>query len=80
MVESVGSYLFHGSNQIHYSCPDLVFGLVKCLDEVLVYDRPLSGAEIGSYYDSTVPEPATLLVMVAGGLPLLLKRKRKSRA
>ena len=27
-----------------------------------------------------VPEPATLLIMAAAGLPLLLKRKRKSRA
>ncbi|HDZ21690.1 hypothetical protein LCGC14_0698150 [marine sediment metagenome] len=35
---------------------------------------------LGDGYGAAVPEPVTLLVMAAAGLPLLLKRKRKSRA
>jgi len=33
----------------------------------------------GSVLVAHAPEPATLFVMTAAGLPLLLKRKRKSR-
>lgn len=48
------------------------------IDEVLIYDRPLSGTEILDYYQS-VPEPATmtLLLVAAGGL--IKPRRRPSR-
>ena len=60
------------------------FGLsVAIYNDVAIVGSPNdthAGYNSGSAYLYEVPEPATLLVMAAAGLPLLLKRKRKSRA
>ena len=47
------------------------------IDEVLVYDRPLSAAEIGNYYQSIAPEPATMGMLVLGGLALMRRRSKR---
>jgi hypothetical protein len=41
------------------------------IDEVLVYDRPLTSTEVADYYAATVPEPATLGLLGLGALAIL---------
>lgn len=53
------------------------------IDELLIYDRPLSGTELGNYYNSVtaaVPEPSTLAMAVISllGLGLLGLRLRRT--
>ena len=55
----------------------LYFGNTGTLVELISGDIPESESYL---YQVPVPEPVTLLVMAAAGLPVLLKRKRKSRA
>ena len=45
------------------------------IDEVLIYDRLLSGAEIADYYAS-VPEPAIMSLLALGGSALLRRKKK----
>jgi len=49
------------------------------IDEVLIYDRPLSATEIDEYYRS-VPEPATMTLLLFGAGPLGLFRRRRQRS
>ncbi|MBT3201532.1 MAG: PEP-CTERM sorting domain-containing protein [Phycisphaerales bacterium] len=57
------------------------------IDDVAIWSTALSDAEVASIWNggagasiaSLVPEPATMFIMMAAGLPVLLKRKRKSR-
>ncbi|KKN81822.1 hypothetical protein LCGC14_0315880 [marine sediment metagenome] len=46
------------------------------IDEVLVYDRLWSAAEALDYYNATVPEPATVIVLALGAGALLKRRRR----
>ena len=48
--------------------------------QLFVTNQDPFGAYSVDGFQIFVPEPATLFIMAAAGLPLLLKRKRKSRA
>jgi T5SS/PEP-CTERM-associated repeat protein len=53
-----------------------ITGALSGLDYTLAYR---SEGALAGYTVLTVPEPATLLVLAAGGLPLLLRRRRNRR-
>lgn len=71
-----GAYDFNSARNGH---DRFVFGAATLLDEVLLYNRPLSPQEIGQIYsgqtqDPAVPEPLSA-GMVAGSLGLLVRRR-----
>lgn len=48
------------------------------IDEVAIYSKALTAVEAGGLYDALfVPEPATMSLLVLGGLGVLLRRKRR---
>ncbi|MCA9166910.1 MAG: hypothetical protein KDB23_04555 [Planctomycetales bacterium] len=55
----------------------LVDGLTGTIDEIVIYDRALSAAEISSHYAS-VPEPASATLLLVGSLAALRLRRRES--
>lgn len=53
----------------------LVDGLVGAIDELVIYDRALTPAEISAHY-AAVPEPMSAGLLLVGGLALLRLRRR----
>jgi len=51
-------------------------GMYGCIDDVRLYDEFMTGLEIRSLYQATVPEPATMLILSVGGL-LAIRRGKK---
>lgn len=52
-------------------------GFVRSLDEIAIYGRALSHAEIRDHYLVGVPEPTTWLLLAFGALSLAVRRRRK---
>ncbi len=74
---SVQQVTWIGRGFLGFNTPDQYFP--GEIDEVLIYDRPLSATEMLDYYNS-VPEPTTmtLLLFVAGPLGLFMRRRQRS--
>ncbi len=51
----------------------------RSIDEIAIYGRPLSHAEIRDHYLVGVPEPTTWLLLAFGALSLMSRRCRKRR-
>ena len=45
------------------------------LDEVAIWNTPLSGAQVGALYNAYLPEPTSLVVLSLGAVALMRRRK-----
>ena len=77
---ALGAATWTSGNRTVRSLKDHYSGLI---DEVSLFGTALSGCEIDTLYRSgtgEIPEPTTLAIIAAGGLGVLLRRRRRARA